>query len=252
VAVNGLIGRVSPEEAATQARALVGAGFGCLKVKGGGEPAHVIVARLSAVRAAVGAAVALRLDLNGSLDEAAAAHLLPDLARLELEHVEQPIPADAGLAALARLRASADTLIAADESVTGFDTARGLLDASAVDVLVIKPARVGGLPEAMRIVDLAAGAGTPVVVSTLFETGVGIAAALHLAATVPGERAHGLATAGLLASDLLARPLSIVHGRMVVPHGPGLGIDLDAAAVDRYRARPPSDLGGAKVPGGAS
>ena len=69
------------------------------------------------------------------------------------------------------------------------------------------PRRVGGLPEARcgssswraRPVSMSS-------VSTLFETGVGIAVALHLAATVPDERAHGLGTAGLLASDLLDLP----------------------------------------------
>ena len=68
VAVNALIGRISPDQAASRAGAFVRAGFGCLKVKGGGEPEDAIVARLAAVRAAVGADVALRLDLNGSLE----------------------------------------------------------------------------------------------------------------------------------------------------------------------------------------
>ncbi len=75
----------------------------------------------------------------------------------------------------------------------------------------------------------------PVTVSTLFETGVGLAGALHLAATAPGAQAHGLATAHLLESDLLATPLPILAGRMPVPPGPGLGIELDDAAMARYR-----------------
>jgi L-alanine-DL-glutamate epimerase-like enolase superfamily enzyme len=243
VAVNGLIGRISPGQAASQAGAYVRAGFACLKVKGGGEPEDAILARLAAVRAAVGASVALRLDLNGSLDEAAAARFLPSVASLGLEYVEQPIAADAGPAALARLRVSVDVPIAADESVTGFEAARALLGSSAVDVLVVKPARVGGVLEARRIVELAFANGVDVTVSTLFETGVGIAAALHLAATVPGDRAHGLGTAGLLASDLLTSPLATVDGRMAVPDSAGLGIELDEAAVERYRARPISAPG---------
>jgi L-alanine-DL-glutamate epimerase-like enolase superfamily enzyme len=243
VAVNGLIGRVSPDEAATQARALVGAGLGCLKVKGGGESEDIIVTRLSSVRDAVGPGVTLRLDLNGSLEEAAAERVLRRLAPLEPEHIEQPIAADAGPARLAHLRASVGVPIAADESVTGLEAARALLEASAVDVLVVKPARVGGLVEARRIVELAVAAGVTIVVSTLFETGVGIAAALHLAATVPDERAHGLGTAGLLASDLLTSPLAMVDGRMVVPDGSGLGIELDEAAVDRYRVAAPAEGG---------
>jgi L-alanine-DL-glutamate epimerase-like enolase superfamily enzyme len=243
VAVNALIGRVPPDQAASDAVVLVEAGFGCLKVKGGGEPEDAIVARLASIRAAVGRDVALRLDLNGSLDEAAALRLLRRLASLDLEFVEQPVGAEVGATGLARLRAGVEVPIAADESVTGLAAARRLLDAAAVDVLVVKPARVGGVAEARRIVELADAAGIAVVVSTLFETGVGIVTALHLAATVPQDRAHGLATAGLLASDLLARPLVIVRGRMAVPAGPGLGIDLDPAALERYRAAAPVAVG---------
>ena len=76
----------------------------------------------------------------------------------------------------------------------------------------------------------------PVTVSTLFETGVGLAGALHLAATAPGLQAHGLATAELLESDLLQTPLAIASGRMTVPGGSGLGVDLDHDAIARYRA----------------
>ncbi|RKY15338.1 MAG: o-succinylbenzoate synthase, partial [Planctomycetota bacterium] len=108
-------------------------------------------------------------------------------------------------------------------------------DAGAVDALVVKPARVGGLRQAGAIVELAAAAGVPVTVSTLFESGVGLAGALHLAAVTPGVQAHGLATAALLESDLLREELVISHGRMTVPDGPGLGIELDEAALARYR-----------------
>jgi L-alanine-DL-glutamate epimerase-like enolase superfamily enzyme len=107
-----------------------------------------------------------------------------------------------------------------------------------VAVLVVKPARVGGIRAARRIAEVAAAGGVATVVSTLFESGVGIAAALHLAAAVPGEgRAHGLATADLLASDLLARPLPVRAGAMAVPRGPGLGVELDEVALDRYAVR---------------
>ncbi len=137
--------------------------------------------------------------------------------------------------------------IAADESVTSVKAARELLDAGAVDVLVVKPARVGGLVVGAEIAALAAERGVPVVVSTLFETGVGIAAALAMAAAlpvvVPGGRStppdHGLATAGLLEHDLLRAELVVEDGRMWLPDEPGpggLGIEVDEDAVARYRA----------------
>ena len=235
VAVNAMLGIDPPEVTATRAAALAAAGFGCLKLKAGEEPEGVLEARVAAVRAAVGADVGLRLDFNGSLSADRAGDVLASVARFDIEYAEQPIPASAGAEALARLRWSGAVPIAADESVRDIGAARVLLDTGAVDALVVKPARVGGLRQAHAIVELAAAASVPVTVSTLFETGVGLAGALHLAATAPGRQAHGLATAELLESDLLRAPLPITDGRMSLPGGPGLGVELDPEALERYR-----------------
>jgi L-alanine-DL-glutamate epimerase-like enolase superfamily enzyme len=95
------------------------------------------------------------------------------------------------------------------------------------------------------IAALSAERGVPVVLSSLFETGVGLATALACAPALPdvpgwpaAERDHGLATADLLRDDLLVRPLVVTAGRMRVPGGPGtggLGVVVDARAVARYR-----------------
>jgi muconate cycloisomerase len=237
VAVNGLVGAGTRDETRTLAEGLVAAGFRCLKLKAGDEPEDELAARVGSVRETVGPEVALRLDFNGRLSSARAERVLAAVAPFDIEYAEQPIPPGAGAEALARLRWVGDVPIAADESVRDLGAARVLLDTGAIDALVVKPARVGGLRQARAIVELATAASVPVVVSTLFESGVGIAGALHLAATVPGTQAHGLATAGLLESDLLRAPLTIEAGRMRLPAGPGLGIELDPAAIRRYRAR---------------
>jgi len=235
VAVNALLGIGPPDDVATLAVELVDAGYGCLKLKAGVEPDGALESRLTAVREAVGPDVALRLDFNGSLTTETAQDVLASVAEFDLEYAEQPISPAEGADALAHLRWTGAVPIAADESVSDPDAARVLLDSGAVDALVVKPARVGGLRQASAIIELATSAGVPVTVSTLFETGVGLAGALHLAATAPGPQAHGLATAQLLESDLLATPLAISHGRMEVPDGRGLGIELDPEAVARYR-----------------
>ena len=129
------------------------------------------------------------------------------------------------------------------------ESARAALAERAADVLVVKPARVGGQAATMRIVDAAAAAGVSVVLGTYFETGVGIAAALRIAAAMRAagattrgaaagsrgapqreEPAHGLATAGLLVHDLLSVPLPIAKGRMAVP----AAVALDEHEVERY------------------
>lgn len=251
VALNGLIGIVDLEEAAEMAARLAAAGFGCLKLKVGDEGPDALAARVGAVRRAIGPDILLRVDANGAWHDVERAALsLHALESFGLEYAEQPLPAGTAPDAMATVRARTGVPLAADESVTSLDAARALLEAGAADILVVKPARVGGVRQSLHVAALAAAFGVPVVVSTLLETGIGLAAALHVAAALPdvpkGERAHGLATGELLVSDLLAEPLRIANGRLPVPTGPGLGVSLDAAALGRYRV----GAGAAPVPDG--
>jgi o-succinylbenzoate synthase len=240
VAVNATIGFLEVSETTAAARASVAEGFGTLKLKAGPErDTAALVERVAAVKEAVGPEVRLRLDINGAWDVVTARERIAAVAAYRLEYVEQPVAAGdpSGLAAV---HEGSPVPIAADEAVGSVAAARQLLAVRAADVLVVKPARVGGPAAAREIAELAARAGVPVVISTLFETGVGIAAALAVAAGLPAvggattAPAHGLATADLLESDLLARAPQVVEGRMIVPEGPGLGIALDDVALRRY------------------
>jgi L-alanine-DL-glutamate epimerase-like enolase superfamily enzyme len=245
VGVNATIASIGPEASARAAHQAVHAGYTTLKLKAGAErETEVLVDRVRAVRVAVGPDVRLRLDVNGAWDLETATDRLDAIGRFALEYVEQPLAGD-DAGELAELRTRVRIPIAADETVTSLRTARELLDAGAVDVLVVKLARVGGPVAAAEIAALAAERGVPVVVSTLFETGVGIAAGLAAAAALPSvrgstlERApdHGLATAGVLEHDLLVEGLPVEAGRMRVSGasaGGGLGITLDERAMGRF------------------
>lgn len=228
VPVNALLVVTGPDAGATDAaRALVADGFGTIKLKvegaSDGTPGAWWAETITAIREVVGPDVRVRLDLNGALTPEAALPWLATLAELDLEYVEQPIAPDQGPAELARMR-SAGVPIAADESVTDMGAALDLLEAGC-DTLVVKPARVGGPLRAASIIEAATEAGVPVVVSTLIETGVGLATALHVAATVPGDRAHGLATGHLIEDDPVDGSPRVIHGRMRVT-GPGLGVQV--------------------------
>jgi o-succinylbenzoate synthase len=237
VAVNATLDFSSPAEAAAAAVEAVAAGFTTLKVKVvGDESVDALVVRVTAIREAVGPEIRLRLDANGSWSFDTALARLGALRTLNVEYVEQPLPA-ADLDGHAALREVSAVPIALDESVEDEASARRILELGAAAVLVIKPARVGGPAVARAIAALAADAGVPVIVSTFFETGVGIAAAVRLAASLPRvgeERAHGLATAGLLENDLLATPMAVSGGRISLP--PVLALDdaaLNRCAVER-------------------
>lgn len=238
VEVNGFVGGDGPvDDAVRAARDAVAAGFGCLKLKvAPGEPLAALVERVGAVRAAVGPGIRLRLDANGTWTEAEALARLAALAGLDLEYAEQPVAAALGPAGLARVRRASPVPIAADESVTDLEAAERLLAAGAADVLVVKPSRVGGPLAAALLARAAAAHGVATVVSTMFESGVGLAVASHVAAALSGPaRAHGLATADLLVADLLVDGPRVVGGRLAIPAGFGLGVVLDPAAVERFR-----------------
>jgi L-alanine-DL-glutamate epimerase-like enolase superfamily enzyme len=241
VPVNGTIGFAAPREGAQAALQAIEAGFTTLKLKAGAErETEDLVARVRAIRLAVGPDVRLRIDVNGAWDLPIAEERLEAIARFDIEYVEQPLAADdeAGAAELRRL---VRVRVAADESVYSAHAARRVLAAGAADVLVVKPARVGGPVAVAEIVAAATAAGVPVVMSTLFETGIGIAAARScaagLAGGLAGGLAHGLATAGLLENDLLVAPLAVDDGMMAPPGGKGsggLGIHVDDVALRRF------------------
>lgn len=236
VKVNATIGDEGTVATLVAVRAGLAAGFTTFKLKGGSEPStNALLRRLAAVREAVGPGVALRLDVNGAWTRDVARERLAALAPIHLEYVEQPIavgtPAD-----LAALRTTSPVPIAADESVASLSDARALLVAGAVDVLVVKPSRVGGPDVALAIAAEAAAHGAGVTISTLLDTGVGIAVAVLVAARLPEGigRAHGLATGSLLEATLLVVGPGPVLGAMSVPRGRGLGITVDPGAVARY------------------
>lgn len=244
VGVNATIPFGGVDETVVAAVTAAGLGFRTLKLKAGSrEGSGALAERLRAVRRAVGDGVALRLDVNGTweLDDAVAR--LRALDEVGLQYVEQPLPVGARGGA-AQLRTKVGVPVAADEAVTSPEAAIALVQQRAADVLVVKPARVGGPGAVAAIAALASEHGVPVVVSSLFETGIGLAAAIATAAALPDvdgwpavERAHGLATAEVLEHDLLFAPLVLEGGRIRAAFAPGsggLGVILDEAAVERY------------------
>ncbi len=223
VAVNALVPALAPEEAAAAAVGAVAEGYACVKVKVGDEGS---LDRVAAVRDAVGAHVALRVDANGAWDLDTAVANLADMAHYDLELVEQPV---ASLDDLARVRRRVSMPVAADECVRDVGDARHLARLDAADAVVVKVQPLGGVAAAMEVVEAA---GVAAVVSSLYETSVGIAAGLALAAALPElPWACGLGTAALLAGDVVADPLVPVGGELLVRRPVP-----DPVLLDRYAA----------------
>ncbi|WP_416839656.1 mandelate racemase/muconate lactonizing enzyme family protein [Haloferax sp. DFSO52] len=222
--VNATVGDADVESTVEAAVDAVASGFDCLKVKVGAQDAATDATRMLAVRDAVGPDVSLRADANGAWNRWTADQFLDAVESVELEYLEQPLPADEldGHAVLRRLH---DTPIALDESLAAVAPSRALAS-NAADVLVCKPMALGGPDSVLSVARRARDADVGVVVTTTIDAVVARLGALHVAAALPEERAHGLATASLLDTDLAADPAPVRDGVMSVPSGPGLGIDV--------------------------
>ena len=235
IPVSATISFAGPDAGADAAAQAIELGFGTLKLRAGFErTTDQLVDRLRAIRGAVGPEPRLRIDVGGAWDLEIAAERIAAIEPFRIEYVEQPLAAW-DVTGHAALRERVRVPIALDESIDSEGSARAALAERAADIVIVKPARVGGLAATMGIAEAASAAGASVVLGTFFETGVGIAAVLRIAAAMragaPGaELAQGLATAGLLIHDLLAVPLSIEKGRMAVPSA----VTLDESEVDRY------------------
>ena len=146
VAVNALLGIAEPEVAAAEARALVESGFGCLKLKGGAEEPGRPGRRVAAVRESVGPWRRCASTSTARLDEASGdRRSLVDLAAVSTSSTwsspSRRRPASTALARLRRARGDAHRGRRGRHRPGG---GRALAAAGAVDVLVVKPARVGG------------------------------------------------------------------------------------------------------------
>lgn len=229
VPVNVTVPACGPE----QAHAIVRAG-GCttakVKVAERGQSLAHDVARLEAVRDALGPAGLIRVDANGGwdLDDAVAAIALLDRAAGGLEYVEQPVM---DVEDLAVVRRRVDVPVAADESIRRVEDPYRVRDLEAADIAVLKVQPLGGVRACLRIAE---DIGLPVVVSSAVESSVGIAAGVALAAALPElPHACGLATVQLLAADVVDEPLLPVGGMLPVRTPP-----VDDAALQRVAAAP--------------
>jgi O-succinylbenzoate synthase len=234
VPVNVTVPAVDPE----RAHAIVTAS-GCrtakVKVAEPGQSAADDLARVEAVRDALGPSGAIRVDANAAWDVATAVTRIAELDRVGLEYVEQPC---ATLAELTALRRRIEVRIAADEVVRRAADPLRVDLREACDVVVLKVQPLGGVRAALEV---AAAHGLPCVVSSALESSVGIAAGVALAAALPDlPFACGLATVALFTGDVTSAPLLPVDGALPVTR-PALDrldeVAADAATDARWRAR---------------
>jgi O-succinylbenzoate synthase len=218
VQINCTIPAVGPERAYE-----ITATSGCqtAKIKVADHPKSLAedLARVEAVRDALGPDGAIRVDANGVWDiDTAVSHIRQlDKAAGGLQYVEQPCRS---IEELATVRRRVSVRIAADESIRGAEHPLRVAVAGAADIAVIKCTPLGGVRRSLQVAEAA---GLPCVVSSALETSVGLAAQLALAGALSElDFACGLGTLSLLEGDVVAGSASLhpVDGYLAVPRTP--------------------------------
>jgi L-alanine-DL-glutamate epimerase-like enolase superfamily enzyme len=228
-----VIGIDEPDRMATVAAEQAGQGHRTIKLKLG-ETVTRDLARVQAVREAVGPDLALRLDANDHYRPFDAIQLIRAIERFEPEHVEQPI-ARGDLLGLAAVQAAVAVPIMTDDAVATLEDAVTVVRLAAAQRVKVKVTK-HGLTGAMAIIRMLEAAGIACVLGHVFEMGLAAAAEAHLGLAAsnlvfPCEigslRPMG-STADIISDDLLVEP-----GMLHLPDGPGLGVTLDHEAVRR-------------------
>ncbi|WP_373861462.1 o-succinylbenzoate synthase [Nocardia grenadensis] len=228
IPVNCTVPAVGPD----RAHDLV-AGSGCrtAKVKIADHPGSLPedLARVEAVRSALGPGGAIRVDANAVWDVPTAVRHIREIDRAAggLEYVEQPCRT---VDELADVRRRVEVPIAADESIRRAEDPLRVAVAGAADIAVLKCTPLGGVRRALRV---AAAAGLPCVISSALETSVGLAAQLALAGALP-ELGHacGLGTVNLFEGDIVTESLRPVDGFLPVPRS---APEPDPELLEKYR-----------------
>ena len=213
-----------PEEMARDARTAVQRGYDCLKVKVGIDP-ELDVARLAAVRQAVGRDIKLRIDANQAWNAKQAVRILNQMQEkgLDIEFVEQPVPA-ADLEGMQYVTRHADVPVLADESVFSPADALRIMQTGAADLVNIKLMKCGGITNALRIVSAAEVYGVECMMGCMLEAKVSVTAAAHLACARKIITRIDLDGPALCTEDPVTGGAMFNGPEITLPDAPGLGI----------------------------
>jgi muconate cycloisomerase len=245
ITVTHSIGLLSVEEAADEAAIVAEEGIRAIKVKVGVDPERDIEV-VRAVRRAAGDTVAICVDANeGWRTPGEAIRVVRALDDVRLAYVEQPVM---GIERLAEVARAIDVPVMADESAwTAHDVLR-IVERRAAQIVSIYTTKPGGLYRALQVAAVCQAAGIICNVNGSIESGVGNLANVALAAVaepavlgcvIPVSRPTELADRRIggiyYTDDLIREAMQLEDGCIVVPDGPGFGLDVDEAKIDHYR-----------------
>ena len=246
IPVTHSIGLIDIADAVAECRQAVGEGIRTIKIKIGVDPRRdvEIVGR---VREAVGPEIDLCVDANRGYETPSdAIRIIRAMEKFGLKYAEQPVE---GIDRMAEVTRAIETPVMADESAWTARDVLEIIDRRAADMVSIYTTKPGGLYRAMEVAAVARAGRLPCNVNGSVETGIGNLANLHLAAaaesvtlscvvpvSMPAEAQSGNVAGIYYTDDLIAEPFEFRDGAVTVPDGPGMGIAVDEAKVEKYRS----------------
>jgi L-alanine-DL-glutamate epimerase-like enolase superfamily enzyme len=210
---------------AEKAKKIVARGFKAIKVKLGTTAAQDI-ARIRAIREAIGESVPIRIDANQGWDYNTALEVLLALEPLGVQYCEQPV-VNWNYSDMAALRRRTTIPIMADDGLKDQHDAFKLCSSQACDYLNIKLSKAGGIRNALNICAVAESCGKACMVGCMLESRLGLTAAAHLASARAIIRFCDLDSALMLAEDPVTGGIVYEGDRVILPEAPGLGADID-------------------------
>jgi len=222
-----------------EAAATLERGWRILKVKAGRpdprDDAHVV----RSLRKSVGDEISIRVDANQAYGVKSAIRAAAEFAEAGVEFFEQPVHRY-DVAALAEVRAHSAIPIMCDESAQTPEELLAVIRARAIDCASIYVIGAGGLQRSKQMADLVEAANLRGYVGGALESGLGASAGVHLAAASPAiDLGCEMSGQFLLEDALTTEPLELRDGELVVPNGPGLGVNVDEERIAALRVGEP-------------
>ncbi len=233
--ISRVVSMKSPDAMVADALQHVADGFATVKLKVGDAANWPLdVARIAAVRAALGPGTKIKIDVNqGWQSPGIAIPAIRQALASQPEYIEQPV-AQWDIAGLAEVRRQTGATIMADEACHGPREMQRIVAARAADLVNIKLMKAGGLLRALQVNAIAETAGIGAQVGTMVESSIASAAGLHFAMALANVKTVEMG-GPLMITEEVGDLRSCYHGdRITLPDGPGLGVAIDERAVKRF------------------
>lgn len=228
----------TPDDMAIFGRAFQGAGAKTLRVKLG-RNINDDVRIMSAIREATGEGMRLRVDYNQAYTAAQAVRAIKAIEPFGVDCAEQPLRV-IDYIGMAYVQKRVDTPLMAHEGCFSLTDIMTLIELGAIGVVGINAERPGGVTSALKAINYAEQRGMGVVIHNQ-SLGIASAMQIHLAAAKLNCLGHDIDLFGhvMMEDDLIKEEIDYSGGTATVPQGPGWGVELDEAALEKYAKSKP-------------